>query len=880
MFSIKDRDVSLADIKSSAILYMAVKDLMFYPSWKPPRLPVAYQEVEYIEAAWNPYIDTWYVPTAACRIYAKAAPNKTPLNREYTNPLFCTRKANSSPNNEFAMWISSTDDVWYNALTFNMTWTWQGQADRLTKYWPWEIVEIDATATWYKYQWEDCSWQINPTSWGPWTRILLFGLLDWSTVDSRKFYWKLYSFRIWESWTLVRDYVPCYRKEDNVVWLYDLVTNEFYINSWSWSFTRWDNIEYSLPKEYSEVYYIKSTATNPWKETSSWQYIDTDYIPNKDTKITIDMNFDDLTTQSRLFAIHDTDSSYMTMAAYINWSSKWARAMKNWEWDWVTTEVAVDTGRHTFTLKNWNYKINTGNTVNYNASNGSTASTSARSPLPLLAAIEPVNNNRIVDHSSAKIYWCTIFESEVMVRNLIPCIRKKDKKPWLYDFVTKRFFVNVWTGEFTYWAEKLYTQTKNTVAYYPLENDTNDYSWNKKNLTNNWITFTQQQWFKCAYDDSTDSKYARWTFALTSWNNPFTISCFAKSLWKSSYQLLVATWYASWTQAPNVFLKDNEVYFWWWTNDTASGFIVTPWVWYHIVFTFDWTTGKLYVNNELKVSRNVTYSVPTSSIATSIGNSYIWNQSTYANNQWLKWYMAQLIFEDYAWDTEKIDKYYNSMKDYMKDDWNDFQEVEYIYRDWSTQAYIDTKWKPSWGVWFKEEIWLRFDTSWQRHCFLASWWGSSTYPFSIEVNSWSVSNNKVRFYSENSALSSNNAIEFFSSNAISTWEFHDVSITSSWTAVVDWVTTTWSLYSWSNNESNTQLLFIDRDFRWSIFNRNHYVSYLKIYENNVLVRDFVPCYRISDNVIWMFDKVNSIFYTNNWSWTFWKWPRVIREREM
>ena len=219
------------------------------------------------------------------------------------------------------------------------------------------------------------------------------------------------------------------------------------------------------------------------------------------------------------------------------------------------------------------------------------------------------------------------------------------------------------------------------------------------------------------------------------------------------------------------------------------------------------------------------------------------------------------------------------MKDYMKDDWNDFQEVEYIYRDWNTQAYIDTKWKPSWAVWFKEEIWLRFDTSWQRHCFLASWWGSSTYPFSVEVNSWDVSNNRVRFYSENSA-SSNAAIQFYSSNAISTWEFHDVSITSSWTAVVDWVTTTWSLYSWSNNASDTQLLFIDREFRWSTFNRNHYVSYLKIYENNVLVRDFVPCYRRSDWVIWMFDKVNSIFYTNSGSWTFSKWADVVRERDV
>ena len=42
----------------------------------------------------------------------------------------------------------------------------------------------------------------------------------------------------------------------------------------------------------------------------------------------------------------------------------------------------------------------------------------------------------------------------------------------------------------------------------------------------------------------------------------------------------------------------------------------------------------------------------------------------------------------------------------------------------------------------------------------------------------------------------------------------------------------------------------------------------KIYDNNVLIRDFVPCYRKSDNVPGLYDTVNNVFYTNAGSGTF------------
>jgi len=44
----------------------------------------------------------------------------------------------------------------------------------------------------------------------------------------------------------------------------------------------------------------------------------------------------------------------------------------------------------------------------------------------------------------------------------------------------------------------------------------------------------------------------------------------------------------------------------------------------------------------------------------------------------------------------------------------------------------------------------------------------------------------------------------------------------------------------------------------------------KLYVDGTLQRDFVPCYRISDSVIGMYDTVNGVFYTNAGSGTFTK----------
>lgn len=60
----------------------------------------------------------------------------------------------------------------------------------------------------------------------------------WGTTNYTRFFMgKLYYMKIYLGTTLVRDFVPCYRKSDNVAGMYDLVNDVFYTNAGSGSFT-------------------------------------------------------------------------------------------------------------------------------------------------------------------------------------------------------------------------------------------------------------------------------------------------------------------------------------------------------------------------------------------------------------------------------------------------------------------------------------------------------------------------------------------------------------------------------------------------------------------------------------------------------------------
>ena len=53
---------------------------------------------------------------------------------------------------------------------------------------------------------------------------------------------KIYDCKIWVGNKLLRHFIPCYRKSDNVIGMYDVVNKVFYVNQGTGSFTKGPNI--------------------------------------------------------------------------------------------------------------------------------------------------------------------------------------------------------------------------------------------------------------------------------------------------------------------------------------------------------------------------------------------------------------------------------------------------------------------------------------------------------------------------------------------------------------------------------------------------------------------------------------------------------------
>lgn len=80
----------------------------------------------------------------------------------------------------------------------------------------------------------------------------------------------------------------------------------------------------------------------------------------------------------------------------------------------------------------------------------------------------------------------------------------------------------------------------------------------------------------------------------------------------------------------------------------------------------------------------------------------------------------------------------------------------------------------------------------------------------------------------------------------------------------------------ANTTSFTYPMYLfARNNHWTVWSCSSFRLYqCQISQAWTLVRDFRPVYRKSDNVIWLLDIVNKVFYTNQWTWSFTKWPNV------
>jgi len=275
------------------------------------------------------------------------------------------------------------------------------------------------------------------------TRTLLIGCVD-STTNTRGFYGKCYYFKIYDAnKSLLRCFIPCVRKSDSVPGMFDTVNEVFYQNTASGSFTAGPEIE--LPAAYQEIEYLESTGS---------QYINTGFILDFNTRVVCDMALTSQTTGIMLWGAIGSTPNILEYSCYVN-SSKirpYFQVNSSTYYQFYSDTLLTNQLIHIdFDVKPDKQQIVTSQGSNaYTYDKTFNLTTSNTSDHNMFIFASSTNSGGVGWPGASKLYNMKIYKNDELVRYFIPCYRKSDSKPGLYDLVNDVFYVNQASGtEFT-----------------------------------------------------------------------------------------------------------------------------------------------------------------------------------------------------------------------------------------------------------------------------------------------------------------------------------------------------------------------------------------------------------------------------------------------
>lgn len=254
---------------------------------------------------------------------------------------------------------------------------------------------------------------------------------------------RIYYCKIWDNGVLVRDFIPC-KDENNVGFMFDKVSGTVYLNAGTGAFGVGKN-KYktklrlirevgSIPAGCIEVEFLQSTGT---------QYIDTGIKGKNNLQYKTKINYTNLSTS----ASNGIGGEYLGNAsAYIG------MVRANGHFTYLFNNTAVETTK-TF-YANTDYVIdstmNNGSQIvkvnNETISTGTLSGTFTSTRNIFLYAICSTNDAADV-YGSLKIYYLKIYDNDTLVRDFIPVL-DWNMKPCLFDKVTEQLFYNQGTGDF------------------------------------------------------------------------------------------------------------------------------------------------------------------------------------------------------------------------------------------------------------------------------------------------------------------------------------------------------------------------------------------------------------------------------------------------
>ena len=191
-----------------------------------------------------------------------------------------------------------------------------------------------------------------------------------------------------------------------------------------YEFVGWELEDNLLPSEYQPVEYI---------ETDNTQYIDTEYIPNYNTKITATFAHNENVVDTPFFGARTSDMGN----SYTLWSHP--------EGNYYNSQGIFNS---TTMSDMGNYPIGTKINLEYSnnkivyGDNSYTWSPGLGTPNVSLILFGLKTGTTIDGRRfGGKLWEFKIWDNDILVRNLIPCKRKSDNIAGLYDIIEGKFYV-------------------------------------------------------------------------------------------------------------------------------------------------------------------------------------------------------------------------------------------------------------------------------------------------------------------------------------------------------------------------------------------------------------------------------------------------------
>jgi hypothetical protein len=259
---------------------------------------------------------------------------------------------------------------------------------------------------------------------------------------------KVYALKMWQGSNIVRDYIPV-KDENNVGYMFDKLSHSLYANAGTGSFVVGDEKIFSRVRFIEDTSVISEYTKLKCLISSGTQYIDTGIKGKNNLDFDYKCIFTKLNGTAQCVGGHWSGESTSTVSFYLGL----IRANGNFAYHYDGTRspvIVMDT-----TVQDIPYSVQGHMWVGeqYMVINGIKSSIETISSIftsPINIYLFGLNNNELVNPSYMKLYYCNFWDNNKLIRDLIPVLRNSDNKPGMYDRVTKTFFANKGTGEFTY----------------------------------------------------------------------------------------------------------------------------------------------------------------------------------------------------------------------------------------------------------------------------------------------------------------------------------------------------------------------------------------------------------------------------------------------